>query len=81
MRNADLWWDFVYLLEDAAERLLNVAALHRSKGNAVGSDDIADEMEECAWAMLSVDMDDEEKNAENIEKFTTILKNVRNWWD
>ena len=81
MRNEDNWWDFMYLTEDIAERLLNDAAKHRALGNSVESYKIADEMEDCAWAMLSIDTLDQIDNEKNIEKFTTLLKNIRKWWD
>lgn len=82
MKNDDNWWDFGFLLQDLAERLLHDAAQFRKFGSSTNKDEIADEMEECAWAMLSADSNDDLKNDVQIEKFTSIMrKYIRGWWD
>ena len=77
----DLWWDHSLMLEHFATVLLEAADNHRKLGHGPGKEEVADQMEECAWTMLSVDGEFGSEQ-ENVDKFCEILKkNIRNWWD
>ena len=84
-RQRDNWWDYTFFLEDMAERLLHDAMMYRKHGHCVDSEKTADEMEECAWAMLDVVHYDCEVNGAQqaaMDKFTEILRTkVNRWWD
>lgn len=74
MRNGDFWWEL-------AERILKDAAQYRNYGKSVDSAEKAYELEACAWALISLDSVDDNKNAENIEKFLRILDGMKHCWN
>ena len=77
----ELWWDHSLLLEHFATVLLEAADKHRKLGQCLGSAEVAQQMEDCAWEMLSVDSEWGEEQ-ERVDNFCEMIKrNVRNWWD
>jgi len=77
----ELWWDHALLLEHFATILLEAARKHRKHGIALSSHEVADQMEECAWEMLSVDMKFGEEQ-KHVDRFCEIMKkHIREWWD
>lgn len=87
LRNQDNWWDWTYLVEDIAERLLRDAQRYRKDGCTLSAGQCADEMEETAWHLLDViqkgeDVGKDKEMQEALNKAFDIMKErLFHWWD
>lgn len=77
----ELWWDHSLLLEHFATILLDSAHRYRTDGRSIDRESTAKQIEDCAWAMLSVDFE-VGKEQEQVDIFCEIMrKNILGWWD